>query len=361
MQPDATTVSTSFRVSSSPGFAQWLASRQISLAFSTYQVGKLFFIGRRDAEHLSIFERTFDRCLGFWSDAQTIWLASAFQLWRLENVLKAGQTTEDHYDRLFVPRWSYTTGDIDVHDVAVDRQGQPLFVNTLFSCLAAPCERYNFRPIWQPPFMTRLSAADACHLNGLACDEGQPRYVTMCAATSERGGWREHRHDGGLLMDVQSGEVVVQGLSMPHAPRIYRGQLWLLNSGTGQFGRVDLARGQLEPVCFCPGYARGLAFVDNYAIIGLSKPREQTFAGLALDEALVQHNRAARCGLMVVDLTSGREVEWLEIEGRIEELYDVLVLPGVQRPKMLGLKTDEIRRHVWFQDGAEVTHWTATE
>ncbi len=116
----------SFRISSSPGFAQWLATVQVSLAFSTYQVGKLFFIGRRDAEHLSIFERTFDRCLGLWSDSQSIWLASAFQLWRLENVLDAGQTTEDDYDRLFVPRWSYTTGEIDVHDLAVNGRGHPI-------------------------------------------------------------------------------------------------------------------------------------------------------------------------------------------------------------------------------------------
>ncbi len=150
MTSDSTTTSPSFRISSSPGFAPWLATVQVSLAFSTYQVGKLFLIGRRDAEHLSIFERT--------------------------------------YDRLFVPRWSYTTGDIDVHDVALDGQGHPLFVNTRFSCLAVPCERYNFRPIWQPPFLARFSAEDACHLNGLACDEGQPRFVTMCAATRERSG-----------------------------------------------------------------------------------------------------------------------------------------------------------------------------
>ncbi len=236
MTSESTTTAPTFRVSSSPGFAPWLATVQVSLAFSTYQAGKLFPIGRRDAEHLSIFERTFDRCLGRWSDSQTIWLASAFQLWRLENVLEAGQTTEDHYDRLFVPRWSYTTGDIDVHDVTLDGQGHPLFVNTRFSCLAVPCDRYNFRPIWQPPFLASLSAEDACHLNGLACDEGQPRFVTMCPATSERGGWREQRHEGGLVMEVNTGEVVVQGLSMPHSPRLYRGQSWLLNSRMGQLG-----------------------------------------------------------------------------------------------------------------------------
>ncbi len=117
--------------------------------------------------------------------------------------------------------------------------------------------------------------------------------------------------------------------------------------------------GQFESVCFCPGYARGLAFVDHCAIIGLSRPRQQTFAGLALDAELLPRNLSARCGLMVVDLSSGNTVGWLEIEGRVEELYDVLVLPGVPRPKMLGLKTDDIRRHVWCQDGTQVTHWTA--
>ncbi len=41
--------------------------------------------------------------------------------------------------------------DIDAHDIALDRDARPIFVNTLFSCLAAPSETHSFRPVWQPP------------------------------------------------------------------------------------------------------------------------------------------------------------------------------------------------------------------
>jgi hypothetical protein len=49
---------------------------------------------------------------------------------------------------------------------------------------------------------------------------------------------------------------------------------------------------------------------------------------------------------LVIDLRTGDIVHWLRIEGIVEELYDVVVLPGVQRPMAVGFKTDEIRRIV---------------
>jgi uncharacterized protein (TIGR03032 family) len=138
---------------------------------------------------------------------------------------------------------------------------------------------------------------------------------------------------------------------MPHSPRWHglpddgEGRLWLLDSGTGRFGWVDLAAGRLEPVAFCPGYARGLACTGRFAVIGLSRPRNnRTFAGLALDAELETRGAEARCGLIVVDLRTGDTLHWLRLEGIVEELYDVAILPGVRRPMALGFKTDEIRR-----------------
>ena len=123
------------------------------------------------------------------------------------------------------------------------------------------------------------------------------------------------------------------------------GKLWLLDSGNGNFGYVDLERGRFEPVAFCPGYARGLAFIGDFAVVGLSKPREnKTFSGLALDDRLREKNIEARCQLQVIDLKRGDVVHSLRIEGVVSELYDVVVLPGVRRPTALGFKSDEIRR-----------------
>jgi uncharacterized protein (TIGR03032 family) len=155
------------------------------------------------------------------------------------------------------------------------------------------------------------------------------------------------------VIDCGSGEVVVRGLSMPHSPRLHDGSLWLLNSGAGYMGRGDLASGRFEPVAFFPGYLRGLALIDQFAVVGLSRTREnRTFGGLALDENLKRHKVEARTALFVVDLRSGDVVHWLEMRGVVEELYDVAVLPSVRRPMALGFKTDEIRRVLTIEPGA---------
>jgi uncharacterized protein (TIGR03032 family) len=271
-------------------------------------------------------------------------LNSLYQLWRFENVLEPGQT-HNGYDRLYVPQISYVTGDLDGHDLALSDTQQVVFVNTLFSCLATVSDRNSFIPLWQPSFISKLAAEDRCHLNGLAMRDGQPRYVTAVSTSDVADGWRDRRKDGGCAIDVESNEIIVTGLSMPHSPRWYKDKLWLLNSGTGEFGYVDSLRGTFEPVTFCPGYLRGLAFCGDFAVVGLSKPRHnKTFSGLALDEQLQAKNVEPRCGLLVIDLRTGDIVHWLRIQGIVEELYDVAVLAGARCPMAIGLKSDEICR-----------------
>ncbi|MDB5334620.1 MAG: hypothetical protein JWN70_239 [Planctomycetaceae bacterium] len=326
--------------------AAWLAEVDVSLAFTTYQTGKLFLIGRKPDQTLAIFERTFNQCMGLWAsaDAQSLWMSSQYQLWRFENALAAGQQHLEH-DRLYVPRIGYTTGNLDIHDIAIEADGRVVFVNTQFGCLATLSERSSFTPLWRPPFLSKLVPEDRCHLNGLALRDGQARYVTAVSESDVTDGWRDRRRDGGCVIDVRSNDIVARGLSMPHSPRWYRDQLWVLNAGTGHLGRVDLERGKFEPLTFCPGFLRGLAFVGNYALVTLSKPRrDMNFDGLELDEELARRGALSQCGLHVIDLTSGNVVQWFRVEGMVSELYDVVCLPGVQRPMALGFKTDEIQR-----------------
>ena len=111
--------------------------------------------------------------------------------------------------------------------------------------------------------------------------------------------------------------------------------------------RADLDKGTFEPVAFCPGYLRGLDFVGNYAIVGLSKSREnRTFSGLELDDNLTKNKVEPRCGLYVIDLETGDVVHWARIEGVVTELYDVAVLPNRRNTAAVGFRTDEIRRVV---------------
>jgi uncharacterized protein (TIGR03032 family) len=337
-------------VTPSPRFGIWLAEQQVSLAFTTYQTSKLFALGHYPDGRLRIIERTFNRCMGLWGDGQTLWVSSHYQLWRFENVLRPG-TTYQGYDRLYLPKTAHTTGDLDIHDIAVDAKGKVVFIVTLFGCLATLSERYSFTPLWRPPFLSKLVAEDCCHLNGLAIEGGRPRYVTLVSPSDSADGWRDRRHNGGCVLEVPSGRVVADGLSMPHSPRVCRNRLWLLNSGTGMLGSIDRGTGIFTNLAFCPGYLRGLAFAGDYAVVGLSRPRhDKTFDGLPLDEELARRGVEARCGLQVIDLRTGDTAHWVRLDGMIRELYDVVVLPGVTRPMLLGVQGDEIRRTIAVGD-----------
>jgi uncharacterized protein (TIGR03032 family) len=350
-------------VQGSRHFLDWLAEMRVSLAFTTYQTGKVFFVGRKLDHSLAVFERTFNHCMGLWAspNAQSLWLVAKFQIWRFEQSAatvvpyRPAQAegddasvpawTERGYDVAYVPRVGYTTGDVDAHDIAVGADGRVNFVCTLFGCLATLSERASFQPLWRPPFLSALVPEDRCHLNGLAMRNGRPAYVTAVADCDVVDGWRDRRRDGGCVIDVGSGEIVASGLSMPHSPRWFRDQLWLVNSGTGEFGRIDLATGRFEPIAFCPGYLRGLAFVGDFAVVTLSKPRHVTFQGLELDGRLEQRGAEPQCSLQVIDLRTGAIAHWLRLDGSlVTELYDVVALPGVRQPMALGFKTNEIER-----------------
>ena len=335
----------SLEIIASPQLPEWLDRLQVSLAFTTYQTGKLFLIGLQPNGRLSIFERTFNQAMGLSASSTTLYMSSLYQLWRSENALEPGQVHQG-YDRLYVPQLAYTTGAVDIHDIACDRTDNPIFVNTLFNCLATVSPTHSFIPLWKPPFISQLAAEDRCHLNGLAMEQGSPRYVTAVSQSDVADGWRQHRQNGGCVIDVQESRLLLDHLSMPHSPRLYQDKLWLLNSGTGYFGYVDIPSGRFEPVTFCPGYLRGLAFVEDFAVVGISKPRHnQTFSGLPLDEALAQQQAEAHCGLVIIDLRTGEIVHGLRLEGAVlQELYDIAVLPGVRRPMAVGLKTEEIHR-----------------
>ena len=333
-----------FELTTSRQFPNFLAEHKLSIAFTTYQAGKLFLLGLKPDGRIAVSERTLERCMGLVASPGALHVATLYQIWRFRNVLEPGVMHEEH-DALYAPRMSWVTGDLDVHDLGVLPDGRPVFANTLFSCVAKVSGTDSFVPLWKPRFISKLAAEDRCHLNGLAMEGGAPRYVTVVGQSDVADGWREHRADGGCVIDMQSGEVVAGGLSMPHSPRLHAGKLWLHNSGTGEFGWVDVQAGRFEPVAFCPGYLRGLSFAGDYALVGLSQARgNRTFSGLALDAALASRNAEARCGLMVIDLKTGDAVHWVRLAGVVQELYDVAILPGVRRPTAIGFKADSIRR-----------------
>lgn len=332
----------------SPGLAGWLAGVGGSLAFSTYQTGRVFFLGSQSDGGLYALERQLGSAMGLAIDSDKLWVGGRDRLWRFSNT-GADQIDGQHYDAIYMPRKNYLTARSNAHDILADVRFQGkhyplLFANTQFSCVAAPDDHYSFRPVWMPDFITELASEDRCHLNGICARDGELAYATVCARSNTTAGWKEHKSGGGVVIDVRSGEVICHGLSMPHSPRWHQGKLWLINSGEAQLGYVDVARRAFVPVSLCQGFARGIAFAGDYAIVSLSRLRTSS-AGLVgtinLLERLAARGHYQRCGLLVFELASGKLAHWLTIEGQVTELYDVAFLPGVQRPYTPGFLEPE--------------------
>lgn len=327
----------------SDGFAGWLRDNACSLVLASPDRERVFFIGLRSDGSLWAHERHIDGCKTVAASGYELWLATTYQLWRFQNVLPAGKAHRDTgADRFYCPRASYITGALFIHEIVANGTDRPRFVNTQYSCIAEPALTASFRPVWQPKFISALAPEDRCHLNGVAHHDLMPRYATARGKHDTPNGWRADQATGGLVIDVDSGEIVSDQLSMPHSPRCHDDQLYVLNTGTCEFGRVDIDTGRFDPICPCPGYARGLAILGNHAVVGLSLSRKgDGFQGLPVSDSLKRDEADAICGLVVVDLTTGEAVHSFQFRHTIREIASVGILAGVRQPFMLGFRDEE--------------------
>jgi uncharacterized protein (TIGR03032 family) len=315
-----------------PNFPPLLDQLGASLLVTTYQAGKLVIV-RSEADHLNTHFRGFQAPMGLAVSGERLAIGTHFQVWKFHNVpaVIAKLAPAGRHDACFLPRSCHVTGNIQVHEMAW-AGGELWLVNTRFSCLCTLDGVHSFSARWRPPFVSALAPEDRCHLNGLGVVDGLPGYVSALGATDGPAGWREHKARGGVLIEVASGETITRGLSMPHSPRWHSGKLWLLESGTGSFGWVDLESGRYEPITVLPGFTRGLDFLGPYAFIGLSQVRESAvFSDIPITERLAERT----CGVWVVDIRTGHVVAFLRFEDALQEIFAVQVVPGRRYPDLI--------------------------
>jgi uncharacterized protein (TIGR03032 family) len=323
----------------------------ISLVVSTYQAGKIVVLSTR-GDALSVTFHAFNRPLGMAFREDCLAVASRREVWFLGAApsIARGINPAGAYDSCFLTRYAHYTGEIEAHDLAWG--GNDLWVvNTLFSCLCTLGGNFCFVPRWRPPFISALAAEDRCHLNGLALEEGRPRYVTALSQTDTRTGWRADTVNTGCLIEVPSGRTLATGFAMPHSPRLHGGRLWLLDSGRGQLVQVDRDRmnqdrGATQAVANLPGYTRGLGLCGDYAFVGLSKIRQTSmFGGVPIAEFKDQ----LKCGVAVVELATGNVVSLFEFKTVAEEIFEVAVMPKVRAPFVQGPSPgDDQQEQVWL-------------
>ena len=323
-------------------FAGLLKQLGASVLVTTYQAGKLVVL-REDAGVLNTHFRNLNKPMGLARDGGKLAIGCSVDIWEFHNVPAVCDkldtsadypSTEAKHDACFLPRRSHCTGDVQIHEMAyVD--GELLFVNTAFSCLAKRSEENSFEPVWRPSWIKQYTPGDNCHLNGLAVRDGQVKYATALGETNEPGGWRENKRNGGLLIDADSKEVIARGLSMPHSPRWHNGRLWLLESGEGTMGTVDLVTGKYEAIAQFPGFTRGMSFLGPLAFVGLSQVRESAvFSGIPLVERLKEAEERT-CGVWILNTETGETLGFCNFEEGVQEVFAVEVLPDVRFPDLV--------------------------
>ncbi|QDT00343.1 TIGR03032 family protein [Adhaeretor mobilis] len=297
-------------------FVPWLEATGGSLLVTTYNSGKLAAFSV-DKQGLRTRVWKFPRPMGLAIRGDRIALAARhhFRIFQ-----RTGQNS-------FEVEKKYSTGKLDMHDVAFGRRGA-YFINTKFNCLSRPSKKVNFLRCWQPDFISEIKPKDRCHLNGLGMKAGLPAVVTAFGETDEPKGWRIlDRFTSGVLIDVPTSKTIGRGLCMPHSPRWNAGW-WLCNSGVGTLEKFDVASNSFNTVCELPGFTRGLCFVNEASVVGLSKIREKHI----LDSPLLRKvESTVHAGIAVVGTHSGEILGRLEFTRGGSEVYEVAFLPGIRQ------------------------------
>ena len=320
-----------FYYTHSPTLPKLLWELGCTLVFSTYQAGKVIFIRATSPEKIEQHALDFPRPMGLAVSDQRIAVATRDEVVVLADTSAEEYAESQHSDSesligatagRYVQEKTYFSGEVDTHDLAWGKDGL-WAINTLLSSMALTDDDSNFESQWRPSFVSDVVPEDRCHLNSMAMVDGQPEYVTAFGKVDAFEGWRENKVSGGILMDVPSGEIVLEGLPMPHSPRVYDGKLYLLLSATGELVCAEPETGEYEVVAQLPGFVRGMARCSDYLFVGLSKLRKtsSTFAMLPISD------QAVFSGIVVVSLSEGHIVEHLRYETGVEEIYDVQVLP----------------------------------
>jgi uncharacterized protein (TIGR03032 family) len=319
-------------------FSELLHKLGITALISTYQAGHVIAARAQSERELNLVFRRLPSPMGMALGRKHLAIGTKQHIWEYRNNASVSKRLEpaDKHDVVFMPSNCKVTGDVRIHEMAYI--GNELwFVNTRFSCLSIWSHEDSFIPRWRPPFITQYAAEDRCHLNGIGIRDGKIAYASALGTTDTPQGWRDNKTSGGVVMEVPSGKIVIDGLSMPHSPRWYRDRLWILDSGKGHLSYQD-GDGTLKVVAELPGFTRGLAFVGPYAFIGLSKVREtNVFGGIQLNERVSEK----QCGVAVVDIRNGKTIAMLRFESGVAEIFDIQLIRA-KWPELVDTNSDLI-------------------
>ena len=327
-------MSTSFEITYTKNLPKFLFENSFSILITTYQAGKLIIIGSSDGEEIYQTLVSLKKPMGIALQGHKMAVACFDELRFFssnENIHEViNKSNEGSYDQGFAQRATYFTGNLDIHDIEFG-DGILWGVNTIMSCIGIYDINYSFRPKWKPKFISDIIPEDRCHLNGMAMENNIPKYVTALGKSDTKQGWRKDKMNAGILMSVPEGEILLEGLSMPHSPRFVEGKLYFLESGRATLNCFDPKNKNVEVIYDFNCFVRGMDIIGNAAVIGKSKIRatNKDFNDLNISE------NSLNGGVILFDLNEKSIIGEIEYNNTVEEIYDVKVMENVRNPAIL--------------------------
>ena len=331
-----TTLDSLLPLQHTPSFPAVLAEIGQSLVISGYQANKLIILSAVDGQ-LSANCHPFDKPMGVAVGENRLAVATRGMIKEFgrggipPNRVDPNVPSDAHY----VPLKDSHTGRTDIHEMSYLEPGLT-FVNTRFSCLCYLSDGISFKPMWRPPTVTAYDALDTCHLNGLGVKNGAARYATSLGISNEPFGWRQNKSSGGVLIDIESNDILASGLSMPHSPRWHGNAIWYLESGKGALCRLAAEGRETQAVASLPGFTRGLCFFKNLAFVGVSRLRGTgTHSGIDITKEV----STREAGIWVIDINTGNTVAALKFGNDVDEIFSVELMPH-QYPALFAEPSD---------------------
>ena len=334
-----------FELNYSGNIPQILKENNICVLLSTYQAGKVIILSSKNNE---LFQTpiSFKKPMGIAIQGSKLAVACMDEIIffsKNENIASFVNKENNSYDSVYIERASYNTSTLDIHDLDFG-DGVIWGVNTLFSCLSIFDINYSHRPKWKPPFITKLVPEDRCHLNGMALKDDIPKYVTALCDDDQYQGWRKNKLNTGILMEVPSGDIILSNLAMPHSPRFYNQELYLLESGIGNLIKVNVEEKSSEVIFNFNCFIRGLTFSNNLAFIGKSKIRENSTDFNKLE---VKEN-SLNAGLIIFCMNTLKVIGEINYTAAIQELYDVQIIENTANAVIITKEIEEYRNIITF-------------
>lgn len=293
----------------------FLCKNSIVIAVSTYFSGDVILLGPNSEQVGIAIKVPFKYSSGLFCDEDR--LIVGFQSGLKEIICNdLGDVSVNNID---------LSEDFDIHDVFLSGNKKNYFVNTTYSCISI-VEEGAIKNLWKPPFITEFVPEHRCHLNGFTFKDDKPAFATSISTSDEADGWKGRRYDTGALINIDSNQIIVSSLSMPHSPRVHGEDVWIIDTGRAVLKKFTSSGRLMSKIDGLRGFGRGLGLSGGYAFVGLSQARdERGFDGLELKNILGKDSRGIT-GIQVFDIDTGEENCYSQFPQNYSEVFDVSIV-----------------------------------